>query len=130
MSPPNILAMSEPLLFMLCLGGPLTPFNMWMRIFNNYLLVINAKENAWPEVCKRATLLYCLGAERQQIFYSLPDTGDTFPSAVTALEKHFTPKVNVVIGWHAFRKHRHLMRLLHSMWPYCMTLLETLCIES
>lgn len=49
-------------------------------------------------------LLYSLGFEGQRIFYSLPDTGDTFPSAVAALEKHFTPKVNVVVKRHAFRK--------------------------
>uniref|UniRef100_A0AAZ1XLQ6 Uncharacterized protein n=1 Tax=Oreochromis aureus TaxID=47969 RepID=A0AAZ1XLQ6_OREAU len=38
-----------------------------------------------------ATLLHCLGTEGQRIFYSLPNTGDTFASAVTALEQHFSP---------------------------------------
>lgn len=77
---------------------------MWMRIFKNYLLVINATGNAWPEARRRATLLHCLGAEGQRTFYSLPDTGDTFDSAVAALEKHYTPKVNVVVERHAFRQ--------------------------
>lgn len=80
------------------------PFETWMQMFNNYLLVINAMGNAWPEGRKRATLLRCLGAEGQSVFYSLPDTGDTMATAVTALEKYFTPKVNAVVERHAFRK--------------------------
>ncbi|XP_030595617.1 uncharacterized protein LOC115787179 [Archocentrus centrarchus] len=77
---------------------------MWMRMFSNYLLVINATGNAWPDARKRATLLHCLGAEGQRIFYCLTNTGDTFSSAVAALEKHFSPKVNIVVERHAFRK--------------------------
>lgn len=50
--------------------------------------------SARPEVCMRATLLLCLGAEGQRIFYLLPDAGDSFPSAAAALEKHFMHKVN------------------------------------
>ena len=65
-----------PPMFLPCPGEPPMPFDMWMRIFNNYMLVINATGNAWPEARKRATLLQCLGVERQQTFYSLPDTGD------------------------------------------------------
>ncbi len=29
-----------------CPGEPLKPFDMWMQIFNNYLLVISG--NSWP----------------------------------------------------------------------------------
>uniref|UniRef100_A0A673G1B2 Retrotransposon gag domain-containing protein n=1 Tax=Sinocyclocheilus rhinocerous TaxID=307959 RepID=A0A673G1B2_9TELE len=54
---------------------------------------------------KRATLLHCLGTEGQRIFYALPETGDTYASAISALQKHFTPKVNVVVERYAFRKH-------------------------
>uniref|UniRef100_A0A669FAM3 Reverse transcriptase domain-containing protein n=1 Tax=Oreochromis niloticus TaxID=8128 RepID=A0A669FAM3_ORENI len=93
-----------PPMFLPCPGDPALPFNMWMRMFNSYLLVINATGNAWPEARRRATLLHCLGTEGQRIFYSLPNTGDTFASAVTALEQHFSPKVNVVVERHAFRK--------------------------
>uniref|UniRef100_A0A8C6V5S1 Gypsy retrotransposon integrase-like protein 1 n=1 Tax=Neogobius melanostomus TaxID=47308 RepID=A0A8C6V5S1_9GOBI len=87
-------------------GEPTMPFEMWMRMFNNYLLVINATGNSWPEGRKRATLLHCLGTEGQRLFYSLPETGDTIASAVTALEKYFTPKVNVVVERHLFRKRK------------------------
>uniref|UniRef100_A0A672KEJ7 Retrotransposon gag domain-containing protein n=1 Tax=Sinocyclocheilus grahami TaxID=75366 RepID=A0A672KEJ7_SINGR len=80
------------------------PFDMWLRMFQNYLLVINATGDAWPDACKRATLLHCLGTEGQRIFYALPETGDTYASAISALQKHFTPKVNVVVERYAFRK--------------------------
>lgn len=39
-----------------------------------------------PEAQKRAALLHFLETERQRIFYSLPNTGDTFDSAVAALK--------------------------------------------
>lgn len=84
------------------------PFDMWLRIFNNYLVVINASGNAWPTSRKRATLLHCLGAEGQRIFYSLPDTGTSFEDAVSALEGHFLPKVNVVVERHTFRQRAQL----------------------
>ena len=38
-----------PPMFLPCPGEPQIPFDMWMRIFKNYLLVINATGNAWPE---------------------------------------------------------------------------------
>ncbi|ROI16643.1 hypothetical protein DPX16_22620 [Anabarilius grahami] len=50
------------------------PFDMWLRMFDNYLLVINAVGSAWPDARKRATLLHCLRVEGQRIFYALPDT--------------------------------------------------------
>ncbi len=80
------------------------PFDMWLRIFDNYLLVINAVDTAWPDARKRATLFHCLGAEGQHIFYALPDTGETYDTAVAALKKQFMPKMNVVVERHTFRK--------------------------
>lgn len=73
-------------------------------MFENYLLVINATGAAWPEPRKRALLLHCLGTEGQRIFTTLPDSGDTLATAITALEKHFNPTLNVVAERHAFRK--------------------------
>lgn len=52
------------------------------------------------------TLLYCLRSEGQRLFSSLPDTGDTFVSAVAVLQKHFTPKVNVVVERNVFRQRK------------------------
>lgn len=61
-------------------------------------------QDAWPDVRKKATLLHCLETEGHRTFYSLPETGETCASAVSALEKHFTPKGNVVFECYAFRK--------------------------
>lgn len=97
---------SAPSMFLAYLGEPTMPFDMWLHMFNNYLMVINAVGAAWPEARRRATLLHCLGAEGQWIFYALPDTGETYDSAVDALKKHFMPKVNVIGERHTFRK-RH-----------------------
>lgn len=80
------------------------PFKTWLQVFDNYLLVINATGNAWPAARKRAVLLHCIGAEGQRIFHSLPDTGDTYDSAVAALKAHFIPMTNVVVERHTFRK--------------------------
>ncbi|ROL48337.1 hypothetical protein DPX16_21823 [Anabarilius grahami] len=63
-------------MFLPCPGEPIMPFDMWLRMFDNYLLAINAVGSAWPDARKRATLLHCLGVEGQRIFYALPDTVD------------------------------------------------------
>ncbi len=90
--------------FLSCPGDPTMPFDMWLRIFDNYLLVINAVGTAWPDARKRATLYHCLGAEGQRIFYALPDTGETYDTAVAALKKQFMPKIDVVVERHTLRK--------------------------
>ncbi|KAJ8362815.1 hypothetical protein SKAU_G00116460 [Synaphobranchus kaupii] len=91
-------------LFIPCPGDPTMPFNTWLRIFENYLLVINATGTDWPDARKRAVLLHCLGTEGQRLFYTLPNTGDSFTAAVTALTAHFIPKVKIIVERHAFRK--------------------------
>ncbi|KAF7643879.1 hypothetical protein LDENG_00231610 [Lucifuga dentata] len=73
-------------------------------MFQNYLLLINASGDEWPDARKRALLLHCLGTEGQRIFLSLPNTGDTYDGAVAALKAHFIAKVNVVVEQHMFRK--------------------------
>lgn len=93
-----------PTPYLPCPGEPAIPFTTWEKIFRNYLLVINASGDEWPEARTRALLLHCLGTEGQQIFYTLPDTGDTLDSAIAALQTHFNPKINVVAERHAFRK--------------------------
>ncbi|KAG1936302.1 K02A2.6-like [Pimephales promelas] len=90
---------SAPSMFLACPGEPTMPFDMCLRMFENYLTVINAVGDYF-----RATLLHCLGAEGQRIFYALPDSGETYNSAVDALKKHFMPKMNVVVERHTFRK--------------------------
>ncbi|KAK6493672.1 hypothetical protein HHUSO_G25 [Huso huso] len=93
-----------PAPFLPCLGEPTIQFKIWKKMLENYMLVIDATGAAWPEARQRAVLLHCLGTEGQRIFYTLPDTDRTYGSAVTALEKHFSPKINVVAERHKFRQ--------------------------
>lgn len=53
---------------------------------------------------KQAVLLHAMGTEVQRLFYSLPDTGNTYTTAVAALKRYFVPAVNVVAERHKFRQ--------------------------
>ncbi|MED6242065.1 hypothetical protein ATANTOWER_032626 [Ataeniobius toweri] len=86
-------------LFLPCPGEPAL-----VDAYVQQLLVINATGNAWPDAQWTATLLHCLGAEGVWTFYSLTNTGDTISSAVVALQKHFSPKVNIFVLRHAIRQ--------------------------
>uniref|UniRef100_A0A3B3WSA7 CCHC-type domain-containing protein n=1 Tax=Poecilia mexicana TaxID=48701 RepID=A0A3B3WSA7_9TELE len=68
------------------------------------MLVIAASGDSWPDARKRAVLLHALGTEGQRLFYTLPNTGDTFTTAIAALKEHFVPKVNVIAERHKFRQ--------------------------
>ncbi|ROL44189.1 hypothetical protein DPX16_17841 [Anabarilius grahami] len=94
-SPPPFLSVS---------GEPLIPFETWQKIFHNYMIVIQATGDACPETRRQAVLLHYLGTEGQRLFYTLPDQGTTFNEAMSALQKHFVPKVNVVACRHKFRQ--------------------------
>ncbi len=87
----------------LFLPFPLIPFKTWSQIFENYLLVIRASGDDWPNAQRRAVLLHCLGTEGQRFFYSLLNTGTDYDSAMAALLVHFSPKAHVVER-HAFCK--------------------------
>ena len=85
-------------------GEHAIPFKSWVKIFQNYCLVIDVEGQEWTGARQRALLLHCLGTEGQRIFYTLPNTGDTLATALTSLHGYFTPKVNVVVERHTFRK--------------------------
>ncbi|XP_024125489.1 interferon alpha-inducible protein 27-like protein 2A [Oryzias melastigma] len=42
---------------------------------------------------KRALLIHTVGTEAQRIFYTLPDTGDSYAAALQALKTFFIPKL-------------------------------------
>ncbi|XP_026202834.1 uncharacterized protein LOC113153427 [Anabas testudineus] len=100
------MAVSVPLPapFMPCPGEPAIAFTTWLKMFENYMLVIDATGDSWPDARKRAVLLHALGTEGQRLFYALPNTGDTYASAVEGLKQHFVPKVNVIAERHKFRQ--------------------------
>ncbi|KAL7877191.1 hypothetical protein SRHO_G00038340 [Serrasalmus rhombeus] len=60
--------------FLQCPGEPALPFSTWLQMFKNYLLVIRAEGDEWPDTRKHATFLHCLGTEAQRLFYTLPNT--------------------------------------------------------
>lgn len=68
------------------------------------MLVIDTTREKWPEERKCAVLLHALGTEGQRLFYSLPNTGTTYTSAVDGLKKHLVPKVNVIVECHKFHQ--------------------------
>ena len=90
--------------FLPCPGEPPIPLVTWENMFQNYLLVVGAAGDRWPEERKKALLLHSLGTEGQRLFYMLPSQGTTMEEALTALKAHFYPKRNTVAERHAFRK--------------------------
>lgn len=100
-----MVSVPTPASFLPCNGEPAIPFATRWKMFENYLLAINATGDSWPDARKHAILLRSLGTEGQRLFYMLPNTGTTFAEAMTALEDHFVPKVNVVVTRHRFRQH-------------------------
>ncbi|KAI2643843.1 Retrovirus-related Pol polyprotein from transposon 17.6 [Labeo rohita] len=99
-----MVSVPAPAPFLPCSGEPAIPFITWRKIFENYLLAINATGGSWSDARKRAVLLHSLGTEGQRLFYTLPDTGTTFEHAMNALEDYFMPKVNTVVARHRFRQ--------------------------
>ncbi len=93
-----------PTPFLPCPGEPAIPFDTWLRMFKNYLLVVGASGDAWPVERKRALLLHCLGTEGHRLFYTLPNQGDSMEDAIATLKAHFAPRRNIVAERHAFRK--------------------------
>lgn len=70
-----------PCFFLSIPSEPSIPFKTWRQIFKNYLLVIGATGNSWPDARRRAVLLLCLGSEGQRLFCSLLDTGTAYDTA-------------------------------------------------
>ena len=68
-------------------------------------LILN-EENANNRQRRRALLLHLAGTDVQDIFYTLPDTGDAkdYKKAVDALNAYFVPKVDTTYARHCFRQ--------------------------
>ena len=63
----------------------------WTKRFQTYLIAADVKEDKQ----KRALLLYQAGEATQEIFETIPDTGDDFATALTKLTEYFSPKKNI-----------------------------------
>uniref|UniRef100_A0A096M937 CCHC-type domain-containing protein n=1 Tax=Poecilia formosa TaxID=48698 RepID=A0A096M937_POEFO len=59
------------------------------------------------------------------VFYTLPNTGDTFTAAIAALNEHFVPKVKVIAERHKFRQRAQrpdeTVNQLASLWELAAT---------
>ncbi len=95
---------SFPTPFLPCPGELSIPFDVWLKMFRNYLLFVNASGDEWPAARKRALFLHCLGTEDQRLFYTLPNQGETMEEAIEVLQAYFVPRRNVIAERHAFRK--------------------------
>ena len=72
----------------------------WKRRFETYLAAFNITEDKQ----KRALLLYQAGQETQELFDTLPDTGDDYTTALAKLDGYFLPKKNVDYEIFQFRE--------------------------
>ena len=102
------------------------PFETWLKMFENYLLVIDVEGEMWPDTRQRAVLLHSVGTEAQRIFYTLPNTGTSYAHAVAALRAHFVQKVNVIAERHKFRQ--RAQRHDETMAQYVSALREMLAL--
>ena len=93
-------------------GGQSTLGLRWKRWLNAFELFADGKgliineENANNKQRRRALLLHLAGPDVQDIFSTLPDTGDAkdYKKAVEALNAYFIPKVDVTYARHSFRQ--------------------------
>lgn len=84
-------------------GEPTSVSTRWSRWKRSFELYVAARGDT-PDAQKRALLLHCAGLEVQDIFDTLPDTTDTYNSAVAALDKYFKPQQNYTFERHLFRQ--------------------------
>ena len=62
------LALTPPAAFLPSLGESSIPFTSWMRVFENFMLVVNV--DALSDARKRSLLIHCL--ELKGSVYSIP----------------------------------------------------------
>ena len=76
-------------------------WKLWKKRFETYLAALGITDNTQ----KRALLLYQAGEATQEIFETLPGTGnaDDYTTAMTKLDQHFQPKRNVDFEIFKFR---------------------------
>ena len=75
-------------------------WNSWKGRFEVYVAALNINDDKQ----KRAVLLYQAGQATQEIFDTIPETGDDFARAMEKLDNYFTPKKNVIYEIFRFRK--------------------------
>ena len=95
-----------------CFGNPESIGLRWKRWLSGFELfadgkgLIVAADSATVKQRRRALLLHLAGPDVQDIFATLPDTGEVtdYKKAVDALNLYFIPKVDTTYARHCFRK--------------------------
>ena len=75
-------------------GDPSSLSQWWIILtkhFQTYIVAMNSTNDKQ----KRALLLYQAGEETQEIFETLPETGEHYATAQAKLDEYFSPKKNV-----------------------------------
>ncbi|XP_066932937.1 uncharacterized protein [Clytia hemisphaerica] len=75
-------------------GDPQTLSQRWERWQKSFTYFITAS-GIGNDARKKALLLHTMGTETQELFETLPDTGQTYDEAVEALTTYFIPQKNV-----------------------------------
>ena len=66
-------------------------WKIWTKRFQTYIAAMNITNDKQ----KRALLLYQAGEATQEIFETLPETGEDYTTAQAKLDEYFSPKKNV-----------------------------------
>lgn len=69
----------------------------WLNSLKLYLVESGIRDNSR----KRASLLHLAGAEVQDVFFTMDETGD---GAVNKMNAYFTPQKNIPYKRHVFRQ--------------------------
>jgi hypothetical protein len=72
----------------------------WKKRFQTYITAMNVTDDKQ----KRALLLFQAGQATQEIFETLPETGDDYATALQKLDEYFLPKKNVDYEIFQFRQ--------------------------
>ena len=75
-------------------------WTIWTKRFQTYIVAMNITNDKQ----KRALLLYQAGEATQEIFETLPETGEDYATAQTKLDEYFSPKKNVDYEVFQFRQ--------------------------
>jgi hypothetical protein len=71
----------------------------WVKSFETFIVAAGCKDDEQ----KRQAFLHCAGESVQEIFSTLPDTGNSYNDAKVKLNEYFLPKQNVPYNRHVFR---------------------------
>jgi len=86
----------------------------WVKWFKTYIVAANITDDKQ----KGAMVLYQVGPATQEIFETIPDTGDDFNTALTKLNDYFLQKrTSIMKSSNSDKLSKHLEKQSPSMLP-------------